>query len=81
MVFNSRLRRRFSATLTESVYILDVERSDPVIGQSQLVGRFQNGTGNWVALIGQLSSLVFGGGSAQTCSAEIEIVWPHCFGV
>ena len=65
VAFNSPLRRRFTTTLTESVYILDVERSDPVIGQSQLVGRFdQNGTGNWVALIGQLSSLVCGGGSA-----------------
>ena len=74
VVFNAPLRQRFSATLTESVYILDVERPDPVIGQSQLVGLFQNGTGNWVAPIGQLSSLVFGGGSAQPCSAEIEIV-------
>ena len=50
------------------------QRPDPVIDQSQLVERFQNGTGNWVVLIGQLFSLVFGGWSAQTCSAEIERV-------
>ena len=28
------------------------QRPDPVIDQSQLVGRFQNGNGNWVVLIG-----------------------------